>query len=98
MAFGGALTFKASEGTREAAAREPANRLLTETDSPYMAPEPIRGTSCGPAHVVFTAERLAEVRGCEPGEERAAFLEQLMQNARGLLDRSATDWQKEARL
>ena len=98
VAFGGALTFKASEGTREAAARVPANRLLTETDAPYMAPEPMRGTSCGPAHVVFTAERLAEARGCEPGEERAAFLEQLMQNARGLLDRSATDWQKEARL
>ena len=98
VAFGGALTFKASDDTREAAARVPLDRLLTETDAPYMAPEPLRGTTCGPEHVVFTAERLAAVRGCAPGDDRKALLERLMANARGLLDRPATDWQKEARL
>ena len=97
VAFGGALTFKASDDTREAAARVPLDRLLTETDAPYMTPEPMRGMLCSPDHVLFTAACLAEVRGCAPGEERKAFLKQLVENARGLLDRPATAWQKEAR-
>ena len=42
------------------AARVPLDRLLTETDAPYMTPEPMRGMTCGPEHVLFTAERLAE--------------------------------------
>ena len=94
MAFGGALTFKNADGTREAAARVPANRLLTETDAPYMTPEPMRGMTCLPDHVLFTAACLAEVRGCAPGAAREAFLAQLMDNARALLDRPATAWQK----
>ena len=96
VAFGGPLTFKNADEVRDAAARVPANRLLTETDAPYMTPEPMRGMTCGPEHVVFTAERLAEVRGCAPGPERKALLDQLMENARGLLDRPATPWQKVA--
>ncbi len=94
VAFGGPLTFKNADEVRDAAARVPADRLLTETDAPYMTPEPLRGTTCGPEHVVFTAARLAEARGCEPGPARKALLEQLMDNARGLLDRPATPWQK----
>lgn len=94
VAFGGALTFKNADDTREAAARVPANRLLTETDAPYMTPEPMRGITCLPDHVLFTAACLAEVRGCEPGTAREAFLAQLMDNARALLDRPATAWQK----
>ena len=43
---------------REAAKLVPLDRLLTETDSPFMAPEPFRGTTCEPAHVICTAERL----------------------------------------
>ena len=96
VAFGGPLTFKKSDDTREAAARVPADRLLTETDAPYMTPEPLRGTVCGPEHVIFTAERLAEVRGCAPGEERAALLRRLLENARSLLDRKPTVWQQQA--
>ncbi len=94
VAFGGALTFKNADDTREAAARVPANRLLTETDAPYMTPEPMRGMTCLPDHVLFTAACLTEVRGCEPGAAREAFLAQLMDNARALLDRPATAWQK----
>ena len=94
VALGGALTFARCGDTREAVARTPADRLLTETDSPYMAPEPMRGVVCGPSHVIFTAARMAQVLGREPGAERAQLLELLMANARGLLDRQPTPWQR----
>lgn len=80
IAYGGALTFKSADAAREGAKLVPANRLLVETDSPYMAPEPMRGAACTPAHVVFTAAALAEVRGIEPGADRRAFLQQLRAN------------------
>ena len=95
VAFGGPLTFKKADEVREAAQLVPIDRLLTETDAPYMTPEPMRGMTCGPEHVIFTAERLAEVRGCAPGGEREAFLAQLMENARRLLDRDPLPWQDE---
>ncbi|BAK43751.1 TatD family hydrolase [Eggerthella sp. YY7918] len=94
VAFGGPLTFKNADEVREAAKQVPLDRLLTETDAPYMTPEPMRGMTCGPEHVIFTAARLAEVRGCAPGDERKQLLDQLMENARALLDRPATSWQK----
>lgn len=88
VAFGGALTFKRAEEVREAAKLVPLDRLLTETDAPYMAPEPLRGNECGPECVVFTAEALARVRGADGSpEELEAFLGQLYRNAVGLLDR-----------
>lgn len=59
VAYGGPLTFKKSDEVRDAAARTPLSRLVTETDAPFMAPVPIRGTVCEPASVVFTAEVLA---------------------------------------
>lgn len=95
VAFGGPLTFKKADEVRDAAARVPQDRLLTETDAPYMTPEPLRGAVCGPEHVVFTAEKLCEVHGLSRGEEREAFLNALMANARGLLDREPTPWQRE---
>lgn len=88
VAFGGALTFKKADEVREAARLVPLNRLLTETDAPYMAPEPLRGNECGPEYTVFTAEALARVRGADGSpEELEAFLGQLYRNAVGLLDR-----------
>lgn len=93
VAFGGPLTFKKSDETRSAAMRTPQNRLLTETDAPFMAPEPMRGMICGPEHTVFTVARLAEVCGMRSGKERKAFLEQIYQNAQGLLDRDPSPWQ-----
>lgn len=80
VAYGGALTFKNGDAARAGAAMVPLNRLLVETDAPYMAPEPMRGTACTPAHVVFSAARLAEVRGVSAGEERKIFLQQLHAN------------------
>jgi TatD DNase family protein len=96
VALGGALTFGRCQDTRDAVARTPRELLLTETDSPYMTPEPMRGMPCGPAHVTFTAARMAEVLGCEPGEAREGLLCRLEENARGLLDRPPTAWQREA--
>ena len=65
IAYGGALTFKNGDAAREGALLVPLDRLLLETDAPYMAPEPMRGAACTPAHVVFTAARLAELRSEE---------------------------------
>lgn len=62
VSFSGILTFPKSEENRAIAAEVPAERLLVETDSPYLAPVPLRGKRCEPAYVAHTAARLAEVR------------------------------------
>ena len=80
IAYGGALTFKNAGAAREGARLVPADRLLLETDAPYMTPEPMRGAACTPAHVVFTAVALAEIRGIEAGSQRQAFLRQVFNN------------------
>lgn len=94
VALGGALTFGRCQDTRDAVARCPRELLLTETDSPYMTPEPMRGMPCGPAHATFTAARMAEVLGCDGEEARRELFDQLMDNARRLLDRPPTAWQR----
>ena len=66
--FAGNLTYPTAEPIREAAAMVPDDRLLVETDSPFLAPQPMRGKPNQPANVVATAERLAEVRGVPYGE------------------------------
>ena len=66
LSFGGVLTFPKAEGVREAARITPEDRLLVETDCPYLAPVPHRGKRNEPAFVVATARRLAEVRGVTP--------------------------------
>ncbi len=66
--FAGNLTYPRSEPIREAAAIVPEDRILLETDSPFLAPQPVRGKPNQPANVVATAERLAEVRGVAYGE------------------------------
>jgi TatD DNase family protein len=65
--FAGNLTYPKADSIREAAAVVPAERLLVETDSPFLAPQPVRGKPNQPANVVATAERLAEVRGIPYG-------------------------------
>jgi TatD DNase family protein len=66
--FAGNLTFPKADEIREAAVIVPEDRLLVETDSPFLAPQPVRGRPNQPANVVMTAERLAEVRGVPYGE------------------------------
>jgi TatD DNase family protein len=63
IGFTGILTFKNSAALREIAKALPADRILVETDSPYLAPVPYRGKRCEPAYVVETAKMLAETRG-----------------------------------
>lgn len=66
VSLSGILTFKRSDELRAIARDLPADRLLVETDAPYLAPEPYRGKRCEPAMVVHTAARLAELRGMSP--------------------------------
>ena len=62
VSFAGNVTYPRANDLREAAARVPAERLLVETDSPYLAPQPQRGRSNEPANVVHTVAMLAELR------------------------------------
>lgn len=83
IAYGGAITFKSADAARAGVKLVPDGRLLLETDAPYMTPEPMRGAACTPAHVVFTAVALADIRGIAPGEDRCKFLGQLYANTLG---------------
>ena len=63
ISFAGNVTYPSADELREAARRVPDERLLVETDAPYLAAQPIRGRENEPAHVVHTARALAEYRG-----------------------------------
>jgi TatD DNase family protein len=81
LSFGGVLTFPKAEALREAARVTPENRILVETDAPYLAPVPRRGKRNEPAFMVETVRRLAEVRRTTPehiAEVTTANFEQLM--------------------
>ena len=68
ISFAGPLTFKKAPKLQEAALLIPRDRLLIETDSPYMAPEPVRGRRNEPANVRYVGIKLAELRGETPEE------------------------------
>ena len=68
LAFGGVATFPKASEIREAARITPADRLLLETDAPYLAPVPYRGKRNEPAYLVHTAQVLSRVRNCTPEE------------------------------
>jgi len=61
ISLSGILTFKNSEPLRQMVGRFPLDRLLVETDSPYLAPVPMRGKKCEPSMVKYTAQKLAEI-------------------------------------
>jgi TatD DNase family protein len=86
VSFSGILTFPKSEENRAISAEMPADRILVETDSPYLAPVPLRGKRCEPAFVVHTAAKLAAVRGMAP----AALAELTTANFHRLFQRSRT--------
>ena len=70
ISFAGNLTYPRAENLREAARRVPDHLLLAETDAPYLAPQPVRGQRCEPAHVMHTVSALAALRG-EPVDSMA---------------------------
>lgn len=83
VSFAGPVSFKKSTDVREAAALVPVGRVLTETDCPFMAPEPFRGRVNEPAFTVFTAAAVAGARG----ESLPEFASHAWQSALELLDR-----------
>ena len=65
IGLGGAVTFRNAVKPLEVAASVPEDRLLLETDAPYMTPVPFRGQRCTSLHIPYTAEKIAEVRGID---------------------------------
>ena len=66
ISFSGILTFKTAQELRDVAAWMPLDRILIETDSPYLAPVPYRGKTNNPSYVPYVAKLLAELRGSTP--------------------------------
>ncbi len=86
VSFSGIVTFKKADGLRDAARAVPTDRLLVETDAPYLAPVPKRGKRNEPAYTAYTAAHLAEVTGLESEALAAATTEnffRLFTKARG---------------
>ena len=81
ISFSGILTFKNSHELRETAQLIPADRLLIETDCPYLAPVPFRGKKNEPAYTLYTAQFLAQTRNCT----LAKLAAQTTENANRLL-------------
>ncbi len=80
ISFAGMVTFPSAQNLRDVAKEVPLDRLLVETDCPYLAPQPIRGKRNEPAHVAHTASMLAQVKGVSVRE----IEEQTTRNAREL--------------
>ena len=68
IGFGGALTFKNARKAVEVAEMLPPNKLLLETDCPYMAPVPMRGKRNDSSLIPFVAEKMGEITGLNPQE------------------------------
>ena len=75
IGFTGVLTFKNARKAVETAASIPLDRIVLETDCPYMAPEPFRGKRNDPGYLFRMAEKLAEIRGLTPEEIQAITTE-----------------------
>lgn len=82
ISFAGNLTYKGNDHMREAAKKIPEESLLVETDSPFLAPEPLRGSRNEPIHVKIVAKQLASLRGWD--EEKTAAI--TSRNAKALLN------------
>lgn len=68
LSFSGIVTFKTATAIQDVAGWAPPDRILIETDAPYLSPVPLRGKRCEPAYVVHTAAYLAKLRGTTPDE------------------------------
>jgi TatD DNase family protein len=83
ISFSGIVTFKSARDVQEVARRAPLDRILVETDSPYLAPVPHRGKTNEPAFVRHTAEFVAALRGMDAEELAAATTENFFELFRG---------------
>ena len=92
VSFSGIATFTSAETVRASARYVPDDRILVETDAPYLAPVPFRGRPCEPAFVIHTARRLAAERGMDV----EAFAALTTANALSLFDRCC-EGRKESR-
>lgn len=72
ISFSGIITFKSAGALREVAKKIPADRLLVETDAPYLTPVPNRGKPNSPAYTYYVAQKLAEIRGASVEEIASA--------------------------
>ena len=72
VSFSGIVTFKNAADVRAAAARCPLDRLLVETDSPFLAPVPHRGRTNEPSYLPLVGEAIAAVKGCTCGRDHGA--------------------------
>ncbi len=68
IGIGGAVTFKNAKKPIEVVETIPIDRILLETDAPYMTPVPFRGKRCDSSHIAYTAEKIAEIKGMIPQE------------------------------
>jgi TatD DNase family protein len=84
LSFSGIVTFKNTRAVQEVAAWAPLDRILVETDSPYLAPVPMRGKPCEPAYVAYTVARVAALRGMDA----TALAEATTSNAERLFRRT----------
>lgn len=62
ISFAGPVTYKNAKKAQEVAAKIPLDRMLVETDCPYLTPEPLRGKKNEPANVLYVAEKIAQLR------------------------------------
>jgi len=86
LSFAGNLTYPKSTVIQQVAATAPADRILVETDAPFLAPIPLRGQTNEPAHTAITAKFLAELRGFTPeeiAEQTTANFHALFPSTRG---------------
>jgi TatD DNase family protein len=72
ISLAGPVTFRNAGSLRDIARAVPEDRLLVETDAPYLSPVPVRGRRCEPAFVVYTAQAIAGLRGISPAALEAA--------------------------
>jgi TatD DNase family protein len=82
ISFSGILTFKNAQDLRDIAAWMPLDRILIETDSPYLAPVPHRGKTNNPSYVPWVAKQIASLRGLdeeEVGRQTSANFDRLFQ-------------------
>lgn len=84
LSFGGIITYPKAENVREAAKNTPLDRILVETDAPYLAPVPKRGKRNEPALVVHTAAQLAQIKGVTAEEVSALTTANFRRITRGL--------------